>query len=569
METVSGFLNRQKSQTVLDNWLQKKPLLLVENATQLPLHQINSLQSCIQKLDGRIIFIGDPQSTLTWQVGTPFTQLLSHGLVTAQLTGNQRKISEQLKSTITDSLQKNIVAAFAKMDHRILSIEEPAARWQTMAAHYVGLTESERHRTMVLAPTQAAASALNLAIRDALQTEGTIQRDQIAVNSLLPRYLQLAEQQNAGHYQAGQWIRFHQNYRSARVKLGEYRQIQSIDKKNNTLILADTAGRLQRWNPQKITEGAIEVFDEKNRYWAVGDNLICYRGNKKHHMVKGDRVTITSITEKHLTLKTESGKTLPVLSLSDMASYHFDYGYALTPNQASHKRADMVLAYQGSGSQQSNQRAFYRILASADEQAWIYTENKSQLLKTVQKYSGDKLTAIETVLQGQVGRDTSEHIQLLESAVERALHKHQPNADSPVLIAKEAVQYALAYLSEKEAAFAHKEVMTVALTHVLGKVNLQSLQQAVLEAEKNGELIRGVYSHQGTRWTTREALTLERQMVTLAQADQGALPPLISAEVTEKYLRENQVSTEHARIFRELSAPNGSSRFITGFCGYR
>ena len=94
------------------------------------------------------------------------------------------------------------------------------------------------------------------------------------------------------------------------------------------------------------------------------------------------------------------------------------------------------------------------------------------------------------------------------------------------MIAKEAVQYALAYLSEKEAAFAHKEVMTVALTHVLGQVNLQALQQAVLEAEKKGELIRGLYSHQGTRWTTREALSLERQIVALAQADRGSLPPV-------------------------------------------
>ena len=76
--------------------------------------------------------------------------------------------------------------------------------------------------------------------------------------------------------------------------------------------------------------------------------------------------------------------------------------------------------------------------------------------------------------------------------------------------------------------------MTVALTHVLGQVNQKALQQAVLEAEKQGELIRGVYSENGTRWTTREALTLEREIIRLAQQDRGSLPPRLSAEVVNR-----------------------------------
>ncbi len=115
-------------------------------------------------------------------------------------------------------------------------------------------------------------------------------------------------------------------------------------------------------------------------------------------------------------------------------------------------------------------------------------------------------------------------MRLLETAVQNALQRFPEaslslsRADATALAAKEAVQYALAYLSEKEAAFEHKEVMTVALSHVLGRVNQKALQQAILQAEKQGELIRGVYSENGTRWTTREALTLEKEIVTLGPA---------------------------------------------------
>ncbi len=242
----------------------------------------------------------------------------------------------------------------------------------------------------------------------------------------------------------------------------------------------------------------------------------------------------------------------------------------LTPLQATHLKRDIVLAYQSSSSRQSHQRAFYQILASAKEQAWIYTENKTQLLKTLQKQTGDKLTAIDALLHDKAaGRNAVEHIQLLETAVERAIcqHRSETGSQSPTAIAKEAVQFALAYLSEKEAAFAHKEVMTVALTHVLGQVNLQALQQAVIEAEKRGDLIRGVYSHQGTRWTTREALSLERRIVALAQADRGTLLPLASAEVTETYLQKAQPRTEHARLLRELSAQTDRIVLLQGFAG--
>ncbi len=129
------------------------------------------------------------------------------------------------------------------------------------------------------------------------------------------------------------------------------------------------------------------------------------------------------------------------------------------------------------------------------------------------------------------------------------------------------MRYALAYLSEKEAAFAHKDVMTVALTHVLGKANHTQLEQAVVEAEKQGELIRGVYSEEGTRWTTREALTLERAIVSLATADRGKMPILVAADLAESYLQKTQTSAEHGQVLRDLSAKTDRIVLLQGFAG--
>ena len=102
-------------------------------------------------------------------------------------------------------------------------------------------TQSGR-RTLVLAPTQATAQALNLAIHAALQMTGSIAKENKEITFLLPHFLRPAEQHNASHYKVGQWIRFHQDYHSARVHRGEYRRIEGIDQKTNELLLANDRG---------------------------------------------------------------------------------------------------------------------------------------------------------------------------------------------------------------------------------------------------------------------------------------------------------------------------------------
>ena len=142
-------------------------------------------------------------------------------------------------------------------------------------------------------------------------------------------------------------------------------------------------------------------------------------------------MTVMAVTEHQLTLRHESGKKLPSWKLSEMSSRHWDYGMALTPLQASHRHPDIVIAYQNSQSRQSHQRAFYHLLAQAGQQAWIYTENSTQLLKTLEKHTGDKLTAIEALLQNStadskmvtVSPSTADYLRLLETAVQNALQR--------------------------------------------------------------------------------------------------------------------------------------------------
>ena len=171
-----------------------------------------------------------------------------------------------------------------------------------------------------------------------------------------------------------------------------------MDKQNNELIFLGRKNKPVRWNSHKISEGAIEVFDAGQRMIAEGEVLICRRSDKKLRIMKGQSFTVTALNEKNFILKNTNGKVLPAMALSDFSHRHFDYGYAITPSQFTASSAQIVIACQNSASRQSHQRAFYQILAKADSQAWIYTENKSQLLTTLQKHTGNKLSAIEVFI---------------------------------------------------------------------------------------------------------------------------------------------------------------------------
>ena len=330
------------------------------------------------------------------------------------------------------------------------------------------------------------------------------------------------------------------------------------------------SNKARPWNPQQVAIGKVVVFEEKICDIAVGDVLVWRQNNKLHQLHNGGRMTVTALNGERLQLRREDGKSVK-LDLNKPESRHFDYGYAFTPLQKYHAHPDTVIAYQSSFSRQSHQRAFYKLLGQAGQQAWIYTEDKSKLLTQLQQHSGDKLTAIDALLRNEVlpqVTQAAEHIQLLEQAVQKAIDRLQqtPTVEGT---AQEAVLYALAHLSEREAAFSHKEVLEVALRHALGNVGLDQVEKAVATAEKNGDLLRGMYSKDGTHWTTQTALQMEREIIALAQESRGQMPPLAAADTVNKYLKRNQLSEEQSAVLRGAMAQPDRILLFQGFAGTR
>ncbi len=570
-ETVSYFLTVQ--QKWLDAGRQVLPhaVILVDQAQRLSSKQMHDLIQVARQTGARLISLGDAKSLLPWQSGAPFIQLLQHGVTRATLTQNCRQQHEVLKTALVDTLQGNITAAFDQIGHRILSVENKEERLERMADHVVSLNPDQQKNAYVVMPTQRYCEEINTIIRDKLKQHNRVSQTGIKVTVWLPKYISEAGYRIAKSYNVGQWVRFNAPFKSLGVKRGDYAEIKAIQSTHNLIIFENAQGKSITWNPGNVAgrPGTIEVFETKSREIAVGDTLLWKRHDVRKTLHKGERLQVAEIQGSRLRLMRHNSQSVRI-NMKEIQNCHFDYGYALTPYQVQSNSA-IVIAYQNSFSRQSHQRLFYKIVSQATEQAWIYTEDRDQLLSNIQKQTGDKVTALGLLLGDQpLPRDVNEQQVLLEKAVSCALQLLQKRCDpqeSTSDSAQKAVRYALAHLAEREAAFTHKEVLQVALEHVLGKVTLPEIQQAILEAEKKGDLIRGLYSQNGTYWTTQEALEMEREMMQLARQYQAKLAPIASINSIATHLQKTQPKAEHAHAVSEMAGSRDQVVLLQGSAG--
>ncbi len=560
--SVSGFIYEQMKHIEAGTQGKNKRMIFVDNAQLLSLKQMRDLAYVTEKTNARLVLLFDKRATLSWQSGNSLQQMLENGMKTATLenviNGNRHKT---IQDAVKDTLAGNINAAFQKIENRVLEIEDKELRNSTIASMYARSTYDRQKHTQVIMVSRAQCEEVNLAIHNELKREQQISSTGISISILIPKSMKSAEYRLAQNYQPGQWIRFNEKYTSLNVERGDYLKISNINKKLNIVTLENKDKKTVQWNPLKLSGSAlkVEVFEEKTREISMGETVIWKRNNRNLAISSGEKLKILSISSNRFVLERENGKKVSI-DTKNNENRHFDYGYSTTPNSAINRKVDTVIAYQNAHSRQSHQRLFYKVLSQAKKEAWIITENKVELLNNIQKNTGDKVTVIDTLMKEDrhligVSNSQLEHVKILEKAVSqvitRLIASEIPADKTPEMVSKEAVNYALVHLAEREAAFTHKDVMDVALKHVLGEASSDHIQTAVIQAEKDGMLVRGVYSSDGTRWTTRDAIEMEREIITLAKADQGKLPAFIESSKVDQYLTATPMKKDHEIAIKE------------------
>lgn len=172
----------------------------------------------------------------------------------------------------------------------------------------------------------------------------------------------------------------------------------------------------------------------------------------------------------------------------------------------------------------------------------------------------------------QTGRD-----RLIAEAQGRA---RDLDASGPELLTRQAVAFAAAKLSEREAVFAASRLAREAGDFAFGKVGHGAISAAITAAEERGELVsRTFLDRRGAEFsgfTTPQAIETERTLLRLETAGRGMAAPLVSpvraARTAERAARQSARSgyawtDDQKRATAELLTSRDCVAAVQGYAG--
>ena len=177
------------------------------------------------------------------------------------------------------------------------------------------------------------------------------------------------------------------------------------------------------------------------------------------------------------------------------------------------------------------------------------------------------------VLRGTWARQASElgldAKALAASAVERALQgpgkegSREAGADS----AKEAVEWALAHLSERDAVFSRTDLLAAALAHGPGAASIGAIERVVESLMREGRVHDAPALKGGDGLTTEVTVARERETIALMRAGAGRGRAAMRGWMVERYLRKGPLTAGQKRAVKLILSEKDRTVGVQGYAG--
>lgn len=396
----------------------------------------------------------------------------------------------------------------------------------------------DKTNTQVLATSGVEQRRLTEAIRTTLRNDGQLARSSITLFTQQPHFLSPAQQGLAKHYKVGMTLR------QWRRKTPLDVVIARVDVASNTLeTVRKTDGHTQTFDPSSSTFRLkkMQVFKPGSLEISRGERVIATQPHRLSGLNADTSYTVTKISQHQVTFTDPEGlsRTVPVRALKD-APLIYDYVHS-TRHLVS--KAHTLL----SGKAYSLSKPLLNDLIESSRRVDIFTDHPNKALRALEK-ADVRPSATERVLPATGANDryfSSATASTLQHDIEQALsllaHQHQ----KPAL--DKAVHFALAHLSEKDAAFTQKALVIEAVRYAFEETTTP-ITKADIEAQlaKRKEALSVEYSD-GTRWTTNAALATERRILDNIAQGKNQHSPFATPQQVQAYLETQPHLTEGQR----------------------
>ncbi len=376
-----------------------KTVLVVDESSLASSEQMRGLLKAATTLRvPRVVLVGDEKQLGAVEAGKPFEQLRRAGMQTAVMDEILRQRDMEIKEAVRAGLAGDVKTAFDKLGDRIVQVEredigvDAAERW-------LSLSQEQRTRAGVIAPTRALRDEINTRIRENLILEGTVSGPARRGKKLVPRGLTRAEMARASNYSAGDTVIFNRQYKTLGVEKGDEREVARVDYDRNTVWLDGGGGDPVAWRPYRIAaaKGGVEIYRSEEMELRAGDWVRWTRNDPGSGLVNGEAALVESIGKEGVRFRLENGKEAG-LDEDDPQLRHMDRGWASTVHSFQGRTVDHIVAAMPAGNPNlTNQKAFYVAISRARDHAELVTDDARKLSKQLERATGERISALDGV----------------------------------------------------------------------------------------------------------------------------------------------------------------------------
>ena len=370
-------------------------VVVVDEMSLVGTAQARALLRVAERLDiARLVLVGDRRQLRGVQAGQPFRQMQQAGMATAEMDELRRQRDPDLKAAVENMIEGEPGEALERLGSNLQEL--PADEIARIAAElWLRLSPEARGATALLVPTRVLRAEVEEAVREGLEAEGALQGGSMELETLVPLSLTRAETGDPRNWREGDIALFNRDMKHYRIRKDDACTVMEVEEDRVRLAHAD--GRPRHLKPGGELRYRLDLFETKTLRIREGEQLRWTRNDRERGLANGDRAEVLEIGEKALRLLLADGRET-AFPRDDPQLRHLAYAYASTVHAAQGQTHDRVIAVLDTGAGPLvNQQTLYVQLSRAREQAVVLTDNREQLVETLEANTGERLTALEAI----------------------------------------------------------------------------------------------------------------------------------------------------------------------------
>ena len=533
-ETVAGFNHQHKDDHALPFFKKRRgcELIIVDESQRLSPDDMNTLLTIADRRAAKVVLLEKPDGLAGFKSDIP--GLLDKAAV---------------KTFLADDKPKRTAAI------HLVEVSEKEARVMKTAEHFASLSEHERNNTRVLTVSKAEVNDVNAAIRAQLKERGLIGTEEKTVKTLTRITLTESEKKFAKSYQPD-WILMQSTRHETNALT-----IIAVHEKDDRLTVKDRDGVMSYVMAKDIGKSTI-VYEQTPLSLCLGDQLMA-TGNRASEGIKaGMHYDVAGLSRFGIKLK--QGKKTLHIPLDDEAHLPFTHAYATTIYATDFKPVEHTLLTLPAYALRKNTLAM--VAESSRESLVIVTDDVQKAERYASKISSHA-SAISLTLESAADlhglkvindETTADLLNTLDQALSLL------TADKPIKTESEkALKFAIAHLSEREAAFSSIELLEVAIQRAIGRVGVDTLYSTLDELKNKGDLIAA----SSGILTTEDALNLETSIIATVKEGMHAVEPFLSPEEASLKLASVTLTPGQKSACQLITTTSDRFVVIQGFAG--